>query len=627
MSFAVLAVVSVVILATGWLGNRLGREYALDAASNVIQFNAAAVCGNIHEMMMSRSGAGVPEFIAEISRRGESCQDISLVSHPSGRISFSKLQEVGAILDKDNQSCRLCHVNSDMSIASQEPRDVLKTGLDGGRVMQVMTPIINQNSCRTADCHVHGESGVVLGYLMTDYSLASFDERMMGLKPLLALAAIVAVLLVIGTLLILFRWFLAKPLRRLIAGVDTLAAGDLGFRFPARRSDEIGLVEDSFNDLAAQIQSHQIELSRAFEYLEGIVEHTADIVVTVNNRGFIQTFNRGAERALGYGRHEIIGKRIEMMFDDPQERDEAIARLQEQENVPNWATRLKTKDGQIRHVLLSLSRLRNRSGEVIGTLGISKDVTKEKDLQQKLIQSEQAAAIGRAITAIQHAVKNMLNTLRGGLYVVKVGHKKGQEERIVEGCEMIEEGLDRISDLSLNMLKYAREWKIEPEPVDLAEMVGKIVVAVNQTAKERGVTLRTDVDDSLPAVPCDPRLIHMCLMDLVSNALDACELRDYDEDEAPEIVIRAYRTEDGNGVVVEVQDNGAGMTQEVIDNVFTPFFSTKQKWGTGLGLALTARVIDLHNGRIAVESEPEKGALFRVTLPLDGQGENEGATR
>ncbi len=430
------------------------------------------------------------------------------------------------------------------------------------------------------------------------------------------LAAVLALILAGGGMLWLFRRLLARPLHRLTAGIETLAAGDLSFRFPATREDEFGMVEESFNDLADQIQAHQTELKRGRDYLESIVENSADIIITVNTRGFIQSFNHGAEQALGYRSTEVLGQRIEMLFDDPRERDMAIARLQEQDNVTNWETRFKAKDGGIRNVLLTISRLRNRSGELIGTLGISKDITVEKDLQEKLIQSEQAAAIGRAVTAIQHAIKNMLNTLRGGLYVVRVGQKKNQEERIREGCEMIDEGLSRISDLSFNMLKYAREWKVEPEPIDLTDVARQISVAVKQTAKERGVKVSTEVDESLPAVSCDPSLIHMCLMDIVSNALDACELKDYHEYETPEIVIRVLGHPQGKKAVVEIQDNGGGMTQEVIENVFTPFFSTKKKWGTGLGLALTARIIDLHNGKIVVESEPEQGALFRITLPI-----------
>jgi signal transduction histidine kinase len=289
--------------------------------------------------------------------------------------------------------------------------------------------------------------------------------------------------------------------------------------------------------------------------------------------------------------------------------------------VSNWRTRFKTRDGEIRHVLLTLSRLKDRKGHVIGTLGISKDITVEMDLQKKLIQSEQAAALGRAVTAIQHAIKNMLNTLKGGLYIVQVGRKKQRDEQVVEGCEMIDDGIERIRDLSMQMLKYAREWKVERESVDVAKMLDNITIAAgaDRETGEKKVDVYTNYEAGIKEIMCDPRLIHMGLMDIVSNAVDACELREYPADERPEISIRLYRSPDGEAVVIDIRDNGIGMEPEVVANVFTPFFSTKKKTGTGLGLALTKRIIDLHNGEIVVESEPEKGALFRITLPIDGK--------
>ncbi|MFH1754849.1 MAG: ATP-binding protein [Candidatus Latescibacterota bacterium] len=618
LSAVVLVIVSAVILVTGLLGNLLSQRYALDAARDVMQFSSSSIRNGIEKLMMSGDNTEAMEFIEEMSRGSATYQDMSLISHPSGRITVSRQQELGALLDISDNSCTGCHATKNHAPGQMAAQSEVITGSRGDRILQVITPIINEPSCGAAPCHVHAESGTVLGVLKTDYSLAEFDTLMNGLALLLVLAAIAALLLTICALLLMFRWFLAKPLQYLVAGVESLAADDLAFRFPGGRTDEIGLVENSFNNMAAQIEAQQREIRRGLEYLEAIVENTADLVITVNTKGLIKTFNRGAEQALGYTRDEVIGRKIEMLFAEPRERDAAIAKLQGKDNVTNWKTHFKTKGGDVRHILLTLSRLKDRKGNLIGTLGISKDITTEIDLQQKLIRSESEAAIGRAITAIQHAIKNMLNTLRGGLYVVRVGHKKNQEKRILEGCEMIEEGLSRISELSFNMLKYAREWKIEPEQVDLVQMAKKIIMAVSQTAADRGVTICTEVDDALPDIHCDPRLIHMGLMDIVSNALDACELKDYPEGEEPELVIRVYSAAFGRSEVVEVQDNGIGMEQEVKEHVFTPFFSTKKKWGTGLGLALTKRIIDLHDGEITVESEPENGTIFWITLPVKG---------
>jgi PAS domain S-box-containing protein len=622
LSVVVLVIVSAAILVTGWLGSILSQRYALDAARGVMQFNSASIRNGLEKLMMSGDKIEALEFIEEMSRGSATYQDVSLISHPSGRIVVSRLQERGTILDRNDKSCGSCHVTEDETTCNLDAQSEVITRSVRNRILQVTTPIINKSDCSTAPCHVHADAGEVLGILKTDYSLDNFDTLMTTMNLFLVLVAIVALLFTVGALMLMFRWFLAKPMQALVAGVENLANGELKFRFPSGRTDEIGLAENSFNNMATQIQNQQREIRRGLEYLQGIVENTADLVITVNTKGLIETFNRGAEQALGYKRDEVIGQKIEMLFAEPRERDAAIAKLQGQDNVTNWRTHFKTKDGDVRHILLTLSRLKDRKGNLLGTLGISKDVTTEIELQQKLIRSESEAAIGRAVTAIQHAIKNMLNTLRGGLYVVRVGQKKSQDERIDEGCQMLDEGLTQISDLSYNMLKYAREWKIEPEAVDLVDMAQKIITAVSQTAREREVVIRTEVDESLSDIQCDPRLIHMGLMDIVSNALDACQLKDYEEGESAELVIRVYSAAFGRSEVVEIQDNGIGMEQEVKHNVFTPFFSTKKKWGTGLGLALTKRIIDLHDGEITVESEPERGTIFWITLPVKGPRKN-----
>ena len=367
-----------------------------------------------------------------------------------------------------------------------------------------------------------------------------------------------------------------------------------------------------------QEKALQDELRDAKQYLEGMVEHSADIIITVNSEGLIETFNRGSEEALGYSRNEVIGTQIEKMFVDPGERQAAVARLEETGDVTNYETRLLAKDGQVRNVLLTLSRLFDAEDNPIGTIGISKDITREKKLQRELFQSQKFAAIGEAVTGIQHAIKNMLDALNGGAYLVRVGMKKDNRKRIEEGLAMVEEGIERIGALSHNMLHFVREWKAELQEVDLNGLIASIRELNRQAAIDHGVSLRHEVSEGLAPVPCDPKLIHMATTDILVNAIDACTEKRYADGQSPEIVLRSYLDEGGDFAVIEVRDNGCGMTEEIRRNIFTPFFSTKSSLGTGLGLALTARIIRVHGGEISVESEPDRGTTFRVRIPKNG---------
>ncbi|MCU0726312.1 MAG: PAS domain S-box protein [Planctomycetes bacterium] len=422
--------------------------------------------------------------------------------------------------------------------------------------------------------------------------------------------------------------------RELMEGFAKLGNADFSTRVPVRGSDEMAQVAWAFNELVARLGAAVEEMRYSRDYFEGIVENSADIIVTVNPHGYIYTFNRGAEQVLGWSRDEMIGRHVSKIFADPSERDAAVAQLREAEDVVNHETRVITKDGQVREVLLTLSRLRDAGGKTIGSFGIAKDMTEVNRMHRRLLESERFAAIGQALAGIQHALKNILNAMRGGAYMVKLGLSKDDRPLLEEGWAMVRDGIENATSMSTHMLRYLKEWKPEFSRVDLASMVREIGGALSATARDKKVRLSVDAPPGPLLVLCDARLIHSALMDILTNALDACLEKRYEGDEEPEVRMRAALTESRSTVVLGVRDNGCGMTEEVRRNVFAPFFSTKKSKGTGLGLALTARTIRLHGGEIEVESKPDRGTEFRIVVPVEGPSgakempdEQEGADR
>ena len=625
LSISLIAIVTLVIAAAGLVNNILSHHYALESAREALKFNSESILSGIDKLMMTRNNDGVLELIQDISKDSKVYQDIRLMSHYSGEIVVSRLDEPGTILSEEDPSCAICHDQSGPLVPSDAALDEVVAAPSGTRILHVITPIMNEASCETGECHEHADSGPILGFLEAEYSLEGIDALISSQNASFAIAAFGAILLGAMALWIMFKQTLGRPIREMAAGIQAIAGHDLSFRFNTSRNDEFGLVEESVDHMAARIQAHQTELRDAREYLEGIVENSADIIITVNLKGFIQTVNRGAEQTLGYQREELIGQRIELLFADPRERDLAIARLEHRDSVVNYETCFRTKEKGVRNVLLTLSRLRNAEGAAIGTIGISKDITNEKELQDLLVRSQAAASIGEAATAIQHAIKNMLNTLTGGSYLARLGMAKNNQERMGEGIDMIDEGISTIANLSSNMLKYAKEWTLKLEFTDLALLVEDVCKAIKQTAGQRDVAIHRDIPDHLPLVSCDSRLVHMALMDIATNALDACLFKSYSGTETPEIVFNVYLENNGESIVVEVRDNGIGMSEETKAKVFTPFFTTKELSGTGLGLALTSRIVRLHGGEIGVESEPQRGSRFRIVLPVERMSTNQGA--
>lgn len=443
-----------------------------------------------------------------------------------------------------------------------------------------------------------------------------------GQGLLTMLAIVVAVGLGCASTWLIVNRSVNRPVGKLVEGMNKLAEKDFGFRMEEDDRDQFGALASSFNDMASMLSASMTELKKNQDYLWSILESSADFIITVNPSGMIQTFNKGAEDALGYDRFEVIGKPMEMFFSDPQQRQIALSKLGTSDSVTNFETQFVARNGDLRDVLLTLSRLRNSKGELIGTIGISKDITREKRLQADLIQSQRFAAIGQVFTGIQHSMKNMLNAAKGGAYMVRTGLAKDNRKMLEEGWEMVQESISRMTDMSLSMLKYVKEFKPDLKHVKLSDTLSDIHQVIGQTASDKGVTFRLDISSEMPEVVCDGEMIHSVVMDVVSNALDACLLKEYDKSETPEVAMNIRLSGDKQDAIIEVRDNGCGMTTEVKTNIFTPFFSTKSKTGTGLGLSIASKMISVHQGKIDVESELDRGTEFRIVIPIDGTGRN-----
>jgi len=601
-----------------WFEHRADEQVALRSAREASRLQSRTVLLTLKNRMLCEDTGHLQSLVSDIAAGTPRLDELRLVTH-EGKVVASRAGDSVATLTQESRSCRACHETDDPD-ARQVVRmhEELIRREDGERVLAMMTPVFNEPACKTADCHAHADSRPVLGLIELSFNLGELKNVFPLPGPRTAVFMVVAALLTVGFVWVLASRLLERPIRSISQGMRKLGEEDIGFRFDLEKNAEFATLAESFNAMADKLEATLEELRDTRDYFEGIVENSADMIVTVNPGGYVYTFNRGAEDALGYTREEMIGRRVDVLFAEPAERVRVLDLLKEVDSVVNYETRLLTKGGDDREVILTLSRLLDPEGNSVGTFGIAKDVTEANRMHRKLLQSERLAAIGQALAGIQHSMKNMLNAMKGGAYMVRLGLKKGDMPLLEEGWGMVEEGIANVTNMSTSMLSYVKEWKPEFEQVDVVEMIRKIEGVFRQTAEDQGVSLRVDAPEDAPTVYCDGKLVHTAVMDILSNALDAVLEKDYPEDESPELAIWAYASASGSDFAVAVQDNGCGMTPEVRANVFTPFFSTKRKSGTGLGLALTARTIRLHGGEIEVESEPNVGTEFRIILPTGG---------
>ncbi|UCG85060.1 MAG: PAS domain S-box protein [Gemmatimonadota bacterium] len=615
----VFLVILVCVLGISSYVTNLDYERAeLESARDISRVTSERIHQRIKDLMLRGEPRTLGIVVNRMASENPAYRDIRLIAH-GGRVVASQLGETATTVQPESWPCNVCHGAADSTPSSVVGSfdEVLELE-DGERAVSVATPVVSEAGCSTGECHAGATEGQLLGVIQADFSLARVDA-LVSRRNLHAVVVIVIALL-FGTAV---TWWMTDRLvgsriRALREGAQRLADHDYSFRFSDPKRDGLAQVEEVFDSITSEISTAYSELLNTQEYLQGIVENSPDIIITVDPTGIIDSFNRGAEQILGYSQDEVVGRRIEMLFADPRERDVAIEQLSDTDHVVNYLTHFRTKDGDIRNVLLTLSRLRAPDGAPIGTIGISKDVTREMRLQRKLVQSERMAALGQALTGIQHSIKNLLNVLKGGSYMVKLGLTKDNKSMLSEGWQMVEEGITHMTEMSKSMLDFARERDLDLTPTSLAELMAKVRSLSAAKFEESGVQLSVETTDGLPTVQCDPELIRSVVMDLLSNALDACSWKDYDPGETPWVKLWVGRGAVDGYAQIEVSDNGPGMEEEVKAKIFTPFFSTKKQKGTGMGLAVVSRIVSSHGGTTTVESELGKGATFRVMLPVEG---------
>jgi two-component system, NtrC family, sensor kinase len=244
------------------------------------------------------------------------------------------------------------------------------------------------------------------------------------------------------------------------------------------------------------------------------------------------------------------------------------------------------------------------------------------DEHLKRVNSERMAAIGETVASLSHSIKNILQGLRGGADVVEIGLHKNDLAIAKNGWGILRRNLDRIASLTINMLAFGRKLQLELELTRLNAIADDCAQLLEKQCQEKGIALIIDADPEMPPIMVDPNLLHQALMNLLTNAIEAVEPNlgvvtvrvafneSRPDPNVPGAMLRPAAT-------ITVIDNGPGVEENKLAWIFEPFNTTKGLKGTGLGLAVTKRIVYEHKGRIRLESTPGVGASFRIILPAD----------
>ncbi|MBW2618999.1 MAG: response regulator [Deltaproteobacteria bacterium] len=267
---------------------------------------------------------------------------------------------------------------------------------------------------------------------------------------------------------------------------------------------------------------------------------------------------------------------------------------------------------------VALKRARERLGLRAELAEYTQDLEKKvSEATAKLLEAERLAAIGQTVASVAHSVKNVLAGLRGGVFMVKEGLKQDDPTIRDQGVNMLERNMRQIKSFVTDLLTISKPREPEMSPLEPYALAAEAVEVMSLEAEAKVVELVLGDRKGEVSVNGERRLLLDAMVNLVSNAIDA----------AAEVVsgrVEAGVRANGEEVFFEVKDNGPGLSEEARAHIFQGFYSSKGGAGTGLGLMVANKTAREHGGRVEFESQPGKGATFRLVLPLhqeDGPGQ------
>ena len=393
-------------------------------------------------------------------------------------------------------------------------------------------------------------------------------------------------------------------------------------------------------------------------YLKNVLDDSQDMIMTTDSAGSIVEFSRGGERILGYRREEIVGLKAAGFYQDREERARVLDMLKGRGAVYNYETRLLRKDGSPVDISLTLSQLKNKSGKVIGTVGISKDITEEKRLRDELrimneelrnlnvrledkvfertrelekmntelIRSNQIKA--RFISNMSHELRTPLNSILGFSEILLDETFGPLNEKQLRHVTNISSSGKHLLQLVNNILDLAKieAGKIDLfyEDFDIRQALDEVAMIMNSLAAKKLISIKTEIEPTLTAFNADKVKFKQILYNLLSNAIKFTPEGGETGIVVGFVVNRnaalPWAPEGQELLKITVWDKGIGIRPEDAERIFEEFEQADSSMardfeGTGLGLALTRKLVDLHGGQIQVESSYGEGSSFTFYLP------------
>ncbi len=551
-------------------------------------------------------------------------------------------QLAGVEIYSGDDKADLILLNTDFPLASLPPlgREELRSALSGSPgveieaapdwdVFRAAWPVRGEGEDRAA--------GVVVANLLVPDSRRSkiaaaartfeeYQQLKLFRRPIQASykMTLVMIALLIAFAATWFAFYLARnittPIQKLAEGTRSVAGGNLDFVVTSGASDEIGLLISSFNRMTRDLKANKTALDTAYSDLqktnqeldqrrmviETILESIFTGVLSVSPGGTVTTLNHSAEKMLGVGSREAVGRHFREVFSAPALRPvtESLEKIV-QAGSGTWEGRISLSHGGItRTLVVNAVGLLGEGGEDLGQLVVFEDLT-------QLVKAQRIAAWREVARRIAHEIKNPLTPIQLSVQRARkkyLEHSPDYSQVFLEATETITTQVEELKRLVDEFSRFARLPSIRPAPVDVHVIIED---ALKLYGRHRGdVEFHTDFHPAPLIINADTEQMKRVFINLIENSLEAME-------DGGRITFETSLDERERSVTIRVKDTGRGLPEQDRDKLFLPYFSTK-KGGTGLGLAIVSDIVSEHRGDIRFEENRPGGTVFVLQFPLSG---------
>lgn len=396
--------------------------------------------------------------------------------------------------------------------------------------------------------------------------------------------------------------FHAAPIRddhgEIIAAIETLE--------DITREEEMDrnlreYAESLQNELKENINL-RTEIEGLYNYIQSILDSSPDMLIEVNRAGYITFASRG--RSGGWTVSQTVGKHFTET--NPEQKEILMTHWEEVKkgNYQPYEIEYTGSKGTKKSYLTTPRPMKDRDSYLL----VMRDITEFKELEKKYYETQKLAAIGQLSAGIAHEVRNPLSSIKMSLQILE---KRLQPEgNDLKRFKIAQREVEHLETLVNDVLIFARPAEPKKRPCDVRRVIENALEMAEKVIADKNIKIQTSFADDLPMFSVDGPMLEQVFLNLFRNAIEAMEMDGL-------MTISARRSEDNPpGIIIEVRDNGCGMDEDEIPNIFNPFF-TRKKYGTGLGMTHVKKIIDLHQGNIEITSRKGEGTAVVLSIPLE----------